>query len=114
MVARTVRQYAKAGVAALHIEDQVPTKRCGHLLGKQVVSRQEFLVRIRAAVLARDSIPGGSDFVNVVLAFFWILDSCMPFQGYHCSDRLCPGFGNGRGNHSTQIGIGCRCRCVLH
>ncbi|KAF5380430.1 hypothetical protein D9615_004669 [Tricholomella constricta] len=65
MIARTVTQYARAGVAALHIEDQVQTKRCGHLLGKQVVSREEFLTRVRAAVLARDSIPGGSDFVII-------------------------------------------------
>ncbi|KAJ3973486.1 Pyruvate/Phosphoenolpyruvate kinase-like domain-containing protein [Lentinula raphanica] len=65
MVARTVRQYARAGVAAMHIEDQVQTKRCGHLMGKQVVSREEFITRIRAAVLARDSIPGGSDFVII-------------------------------------------------
>ncbi|TFK44930.1 Pyruvate/Phosphoenolpyruvate kinase-like domain-containing protein [Crucibulum laeve] len=65
MVARTVTQYAKAGVAALHIEDQVQTKRCGHLMGKQVVSREEFLTRVRAAVLARDAIPGGSDFVII-------------------------------------------------
>ncbi|KAJ6589926.1 Pyruvate/Phosphoenolpyruvate kinase-like domain-containing protein [Mycena vulgaris] len=65
MVARTVTKYARAGVAGLHIEDQVQTKRCGHLLGKQVVSREEFLTRIRAAVLARDSIPGGSDFVII-------------------------------------------------
>lgn len=49
----------------MHIEDQVQTKRCGHLLGKQVVSREEFLTRIRAAVIARDSIPGGSDFVSI-------------------------------------------------
>ena len=61
-VARTVTQYIRAGVAALHIEDQVQTKRCGHLMGKQVVSREEFLTRIRAAVIARDSVPG-SDFV---------------------------------------------------
>jgi 2-methylisocitrate lyase-like PEP mutase family enzyme len=65
MVARTVKQYARAGIAALHIEDQVQTKRCGHLMGKQVVSREEFLTRIRAAVIARDSIPGGSDFVII-------------------------------------------------
>ncbi|KDQ23858.1 hypothetical protein PLEOSDRAFT_1079137 [Pleurotus ostreatus PC15] len=65
MVARTVTQYAKSGVAGLHIEDQVQTKRCGHLLGKQVVSREEFLTRIRAAVIARDAIPGGSDFVII-------------------------------------------------
>lgn len=65
MVARTVTKYARAGVAGLHIEDQVQTKRCGHLMGKQVVSREEFLQRIRAAVIARDSIPGGSDFVII-------------------------------------------------
>lgn len=65
MVARTVTQYARAGVAGLHIEDQVQTKRCGHLMGKQVVSREEFLTRIRAAVMARDAIPGGSDFVII-------------------------------------------------
>lgn len=64
MVARTVQQYAKAGVAALHIEDQVDSKRCGHLQGKEVVSREEFVARIRAAVVARDQIPGGSDFVS--------------------------------------------------
>ncbi|KXN87468.1 2,3-dimethylmalate lyase [Leucoagaricus sp. SymC.cos] len=64
-VARTVWQYDRAGVAAMHIEDQIQTKRCGHLLGKQVVSREEFLTRIRAAVIARDSIPGGSDFVII-------------------------------------------------
>lgn len=64
MVARTVQQYARAGVAGLHIEDQVQTKRCGHLLGKQVVSREEFITRIRAAVLARDAIPG-SDLVII-------------------------------------------------
>jgi len=65
MVARTVTQYAQVGVAGLHIEDQVQTKRCGHLMGKQVVSREEFLTRIRAAVMARDAIPGGSDFVII-------------------------------------------------
>ena len=58
-------QYARAGVAALHIEDQVQTKRCGHLLGKQVVSREDFVTRIRAAILARDSIPGNSDLVII-------------------------------------------------
>jgi 2-methylisocitrate lyase-like PEP mutase family enzyme len=65
MVARTITQYHKAGIAACHIEDQVQTKRCGHLMGKQVVSREEFVTRIRAAVIARDEIPGGSDFVII-------------------------------------------------
>ena len=64
-VARTVYKYHTAGVAGLHIEDQVQTKRCGHLMGKQVVSREEFLTRIRAAVIARDQIPGGSDIVII-------------------------------------------------
>ena len=64
-VARTVFKYHRAGVAGMHIEDQVQTKRCGHLMGKQVVSREEFLTRIRAAVIARDQIPGGSDFVII-------------------------------------------------
>lgn len=65
MVARTIYQYHMAGVAALHIEDQVQTKRCGHLMGKQVVPVEEYLTRIRAAVAARDAIPGGSDLVII-------------------------------------------------
>lgn len=69
MVGRTVTKYIRAGLAACHIEDQVQTKRCGHLMGKQVVSREEFVTRIRAAVIARDSVPGGSDFVSL-LSFF--------------------------------------------
>ncbi|KAK3333794.1 Pyruvate/Phosphoenolpyruvate kinase-like domain-containing protein [Cercophora scortea] len=54
MVARTVKSYIAAGVAGLHLEDQVLSKRCGHLLGKELVSAEEFLTRIRAAVIARD------------------------------------------------------------
>ncbi|KAG6828555.1 hypothetical protein H0H92_007580 [Tricholoma furcatifolium] len=57
MVARTVTAYARVGVAALHIEDQIQTKRCGHLLGKQLAEIPEFLARIRAAVAARDKLP---------------------------------------------------------
>lgn len=52
-IARTVSKYARAGVAALHIEDQVQEKRCGHLLGKEIVSRETFYSRIQAAVNAR-------------------------------------------------------------
>jgi 2-methylisocitrate lyase-like PEP mutase family enzyme len=52
-VRRTVQQYEGAGVAALHLEDQVAPKRCGHLAGKQVVPAEEFVGRIRAAVEAR-------------------------------------------------------------
>lgn len=52
-VRRTVQQYEQAGVAGLHLEDQVAPKRCGHLAGKQVVPADEFVGRIRAAVEAR-------------------------------------------------------------
>jgi 2,3-dimethylmalate lyase len=52
-VRRTVRQYEAAGVAALHIEDQVAPKRCGHLSGHQVIPRAEFAGKIQAAVEAR-------------------------------------------------------------
>jgi 2-methylisocitrate lyase-like PEP mutase family enzyme len=52
-VTRTVRDYESRGVAALHIEDQVSPKRCGHLAGKEIVPRDEFLAKIRAAVAAR-------------------------------------------------------------
>lgn len=53
-VTRTVREYERAGVAGLHIEDQVAPKRCGHLDGKEIVSREEFVAKIRAAVAARE------------------------------------------------------------
>lgn len=53
-VSRTVMQYARAGVAALHIEDQVQQKRCGHLLGKQLVDRETYNARLRAAVKTRN------------------------------------------------------------
>ena len=52
-VARTVQALEDAGVAGLHIEDQVNPKRCGHLDGKQVVDADTALKRIRAAVHAR-------------------------------------------------------------
>ena len=56
MVARTVQAYARAGVAGLHIEDQVQEKRCGHLLGKQLVEREVFYSRLKAAIKARDEV----------------------------------------------------------
>jgi 2-methylisocitrate lyase-like PEP mutase family enzyme len=48
-VVRTVREYEKAGVAGLHIEDQVAPKKCGHIAGKQVIPTEEFCDKIRAA-----------------------------------------------------------------
>jgi 2-methylisocitrate lyase-like PEP mutase family enzyme len=52
-VVRTVQEFEQAGVAALHLEDQVAPKRCGHLDGKQIVPVDEMLSKIRAAVAAR-------------------------------------------------------------
>ena len=54
MVARTVRSYIAAGVAGMHLEDQVLAKRCGHLSGKELVAEEEYYARIRAAVMARE------------------------------------------------------------
>ena len=52
-VARTVRSLIKSGAGAMHIEDQVGAKRCGHRPGKELVSQQEMVDRIKAAVDAR-------------------------------------------------------------
>jgi 2-methylisocitrate lyase-like PEP mutase family enzyme len=52
-VGRTVSSYITAGVAAFHLEDQVVSKKCGHLSGKEVVSQEEYISRIRAAVEMR-------------------------------------------------------------
>ena len=60
-VRRTVREYERAGVAAIHIEDQVWPKKCGHMEGKQVIPLDEMVQKIRAAVDARQD----SDFVII-------------------------------------------------
>lgn len=52
-IGRTVKSLIKAGAAALHIEDQVGAKRCGHRPGKEVVSKDEMADRLKAAVDAR-------------------------------------------------------------
>ncbi len=52
-IARTIRSMQRAGVAAVHMEDQVGTKRCGHRPGKEVVPAEEMVDRIKAAVDAR-------------------------------------------------------------
>lgn len=71
-VTRAVREFEARGAAAIHIEDQVSPKRCGHLDGKEVVGREEFASKIRAAAAARRN----PDFViiartdaNAVLGF---------------------------------------------
>ena len=50
---RTVREFERAGVAAIHIEDQITPKRCGHLDGKEVISLGEMTQKLQAALAAR-------------------------------------------------------------
>ena len=52
-VARTVREFERAGAAAVQIEDQTFPKRCGHMEGKQVIPRDEMVKKVRAALAAR-------------------------------------------------------------
>ena len=56
-IARTIRSFERAGVAAVHMEDQVGQKRCGHRPGKEVVPTGEMVDRVKAAVDARSD-PG--------------------------------------------------------
>jgi 2-methylisocitrate lyase-like PEP mutase family enzyme len=60
-VIRTVQEYEAAGVSAIHIEDQVSPKKCGHLEGKEVIEASEMVEKVRAAVEARQS----EDFVII-------------------------------------------------
>jgi 2-methylisocitrate lyase-like PEP mutase family enzyme len=60
-VVRTVREYEKAGAAAIHIEDQVWPKRCGHMKGKQVIPKGDMAAKVRAAADCRLS----EDFVII-------------------------------------------------
>lgn len=50
---RTVREYERVGVAAIHIEDQITPKRCGHLDGKEVISLPEMIKKLEAALASR-------------------------------------------------------------
>ena len=50
---RTVQEYESRGVAAIHIEDQVSPKKCGHLDDKEVIAREDYVAKIRAAVAAK-------------------------------------------------------------
>jgi methylisocitrate lyase len=52
-IARTIRSMIRTGVAAVHIEDQISAKRCGHRPGKEVVAREEMVDRVKAAVDAK-------------------------------------------------------------
>lgn len=82
-VQRTVFEYIKAGAAAVTIEDQVNPKRCGHTQGKQVISRGDARMNIRAAVSARGSsrslVVARTD-ARSVLGAEEALDRCMMFE----------------------------------
>jgi 2-methylisocitrate lyase-like PEP mutase family enzyme len=54
-VVRTVQEFERAGVAAIHLEDQLAPKRCGHMSGKQVVAVSEMTEKLQAAVAARQN-----------------------------------------------------------
>ena len=54
-VVRTVHEYERAGVAAIHIEDHLAPKKCGHMEGKQLIPCEEMVQKVRAAVAARRS-----------------------------------------------------------
>ncbi|OGV96900.1 carboxyvinyl-carboxyphosphonate phosphorylmutase [Microgenomates group bacterium RBG_16_45_19] len=60
-VIRTVREFERAGVAGIHIEDQVTPKRCGHFSGKEVISAEEMVRKIEAAIEAKED----EDFVVI-------------------------------------------------
>ena len=60
-VIRTVKEYERAGVAGIHIEDQVAPKKCGHFKGKQIISAEEMVKKIEAAIYARE----GNDFLLI-------------------------------------------------
>ncbi|PON66911.1 Pyruvate/Phosphoenolpyruvate kinase-like domain containing protein [Parasponia andersonii] len=62
-VKRTVKEYIQAGFAGIMLEDQVSPKACGHTQGRKVVSREEAVMRIKAAIDAREE--SGSDIVVV-------------------------------------------------
>ena len=62
-IARTIREMVKAGAAAVHIEDQVSAKRCGHRPGKELVPTEEMIDRIKAAVDAKFDADADPDFV---------------------------------------------------
>ncbi len=76
---RTIREYERAGVAGVHIEDQVAPKKCGFFEGKQVVDAREAAAKIRAAVEARSD----DDFVVVARS------DALAVNGWDDTERRC-------------------------
>jgi 2-methylisocitrate lyase-like PEP mutase family enzyme len=97
MVYRAVCEYIRAGVAGFHLEDQLLTKRCGHLKGKAVVPREEYYARLRAALQAKKNM--GSDIVLIARTDALQkhgIDECIERLKYArelgCDVGLCEGF----------------------
>lgn len=79
-IARTIKSFISAGAAAVHIEDQVGQKRCGHRPGKELVSQDEMVDRVKAAVDARTD----EDFVIMART------DALASEGMHAAiDRAC-------------------------
>lgn len=82
-VRRTVHEYERAGVAGVHIEDQVWPKKCGHMEGKQVIPMDEMVQKVRAAVDTRQD----PDFVIIARtdanAVYGLEDALRRGQAYH-------------------------------
>ncbi|WP_135467443.1 isocitrate lyase/PEP mutase family protein [Crenalkalicoccus roseus] len=55
-VVRTVEEFLRAGAAGVHLEDQVAPKRCGHVAGREVIGREEAVLKVRAACATRDAL----------------------------------------------------------
>ena len=82
-VQRTVIEYARAGAAAVMIEDQVSPKKCGHTRGKQVISRDEARMKIRAAADAKadaDILIMARTDARAVHGFDEALERCLAFE----------------------------------
>jgi len=82
-VQRTVVEYARAGAAAVMIEDQISPKKCGHTRGKQVISREEARMKIRAAADVKadaDILIMARTDARAVLGFDAALDRCRDFE----------------------------------
>ena len=96
-IARTIRSMIKAGAAAVHIEDQVGAKRCGHRPGKELVAAEEMVDRIKAAVDARTD----EQFRDHGA------DGCAGQRRAGCGDRARAGLcGGGRGHDFCRGGDG--------
>jgi len=68
-VARTVREYERAGVACIQIEDQVAPKKCGHMLGRDIISAGEMAGKIKAAC---DALTSSGDLVGLKSGHLYI------------------------------------------